>query len=108
MFAKLARFHALNRAVAVRFGAPACNDNQPDRRISAPSRRRPVLFCRWRKAASGALECGWHTEATAASDVEEPDIGRPRSGVVLGLRNRRDAPFVTSEHIALCSFGYRM
>jgi hypothetical protein len=60
-----------------RFGAVACNDNQPiHRSIALP--RRPILFCHWHKAASGALECGWLTEATSAAKVEEPDIGRLR------------------------------
>lgn len=75
MFAKLARFPMFNRIARRRFGAVACNDNQPiHRSITLP--RRPILFCHWHKAASGALECGWLTDTTSASKVEEPDIGR--------------------------------
>ena len=65
MFAKLARFPMFNRIARRRFGAVACNDNQPIRR-SIALLRRPILFCHWHKAASGALECGWLTEATSA------------------------------------------
>ena len=42
MFAKLARFQMFNRIVGRRFGAVACNDNQPIRRSIAP---RGVRFC---------------------------------------------------------------
>jgi hypothetical protein len=73
MFAKLAQFPMFNRIVGRRFGAVACNDNQPIRRFIAPLRRQ-ILHCHWHKAASGALECGWFAEATSASKVEEPDI----------------------------------
>ena len=76
MFVKLARFQMFNRIAGHRFGGAACNDNQPIRRSIAPPRR-PILLCHWHKAASGALECGWLTEATSASKVEEPDISRP-------------------------------
>jgi len=75
MFAKLARFQMFDRIAGRRFGAVACNDNQPLRRSIAPLRR-PILFCHWHKAASGALECGWLTEATSAIKAEEPDITR--------------------------------
>ena len=57
MFAKLARFPMFNRIVGRRFGAVACNDNQPIRRSIAPLRRQ-ILHCHWHKAASGALEKG--------------------------------------------------
>lgn len=52
-----------------------CNDNQ--RALSTASfrrTRRPMLFCRWRKTAAGALECVWRTEPQAASAGEEPGI----------------------------------
>jgi|ERR1700733_8679884 hypothetical protein len=75
MFAKLAGFPMFNRIVGRRFGAVACNDNQPIRRSIEPPRRQ-ILHCHWHKAASGALECGWLAEATSASKVEEPDINR--------------------------------
>ena len=74
MFAKLARFQMFNRIAGRRFGAVACNDNQPIRRSIAPPR--PTLLCHWHKAASGALECGWLAEATSVSKAEEPDISR--------------------------------
>jgi len=73
MFAKLARLQMFNRIAGRRFGAVACNDNQPIRRSVALPRRQ-ILLCHWHKAASGALECGWLAEATAAPKVEEPDI----------------------------------
>jgi hypothetical protein len=102
MFAKLARFNAFNRAGGRRFGASAaCNDNQPVRRSVSSSRQlrqRPILLCHWHKAASGALECGWHTEATSASKVEEPDISRLLNRVMFARRNRLGAAFVTLEH----------
>ena len=80
MFAKLATFRTFNRAVARRFAAAAapCNDNQPVTGFVAAPRllRRPILLCRWHKAASGGLECSWHRAAIAASDVDEPEIRR--------------------------------
>jgi hypothetical protein len=54
-----------------------CNDNQ--RALSTASfrrTRRPVLFCRWRMAPGGALECVWYTDTQSASAGEEPDICR--------------------------------
>ena len=75
MFAKLARLQMFNRIAGRRFGAVACNDNQPIRRSVALPRRQ-ILLCHWHKAASGALECGWLAEATSVSKAEEPDISR--------------------------------
>jgi hypothetical protein len=54
-----------------------CNDNQ--RALSTASfrrTRRPLLFCRWRTAPGGALECVWHMDIEAASAGEEPQICR--------------------------------
>jgi hypothetical protein len=56
---------------------PPCNDNQ--RGLSTASfrrARRPMLFCRWRTAPGGALECVWHTDPEAASADEEPGLCR--------------------------------
>jgi len=54
--------------------AASCNDNRPVRAVAAPPQRklRPVLFCRWHRTPSGALECAWHIERAAADD---PEIG---------------------------------
>jgi hypothetical protein len=53
----------------------ACNDNQrPLSTASLRRTRRPVLFCRWRNAPGGALECVWHTDVEAAGAGEEPII----------------------------------
>lgn len=52
-----------------------CNDNQ--RALSTTSfrrTRRPALFCRWRTAPGGTLECVWHTDIEASSAGEEPEI----------------------------------
>jgi hypothetical protein len=57
-----------------------CNDNQ--RALSTASvrrTRRPVLFCRWRTAPGGALECVWYTGVEPAGAAEEPLICRPES-----------------------------
>jgi hypothetical protein len=54
-----------------------CNDDQ--RALSTASfrrTRRPVLFCRWRTAPGGALECVWYTDVEAAGAGEEPVICR--------------------------------
>ena len=54
-----------------------CNDNQ--RALSTASFRRirrPVLFCRWRTAPGGALECVWLRDTRAAKAGEEPGICR--------------------------------
>ena len=99
MFAKLARFQMFNRIAGRRLGAVACNDNQPIGRFVAPPRR-PILLCHWHKATSGALECGWLTQATSASEVEEPDISRLLTRVMFARRHRLGASFVTLEHIA--------
>jgi hypothetical protein len=94
MFAKLARFQMFNRIAGRRFSAVACNDNQPIRRSIAPPRR-PILLCHWHKAASGALECGWLTEATSASKVEEPDMSAVRPANVRTLPPRSFCYFRT-------------
>ena len=107
MFAKLARFQMFNRIARRRFGAVACNDNQPIRRSSAPTRR-PILLCHWQKAASGALECGWLTEATSASKIDEPDISRLLDRGMFARGHRLGASFVTLEHCRICSYGYRV
>src|SRR5579863_7451077 len=107
MFAKLARFNAFNRTVGRRFGAAACNDNQPVRRFIASPRplRRPILLCHWHKAASGALECSWHIGAIATmANVEEPDISR-LGQPMRAHRRCLTAPFVTLEHIAVACRG---
>jgi hypothetical protein len=57
--------------------ARPCNDNQ--HALSTASfrrRRRPALFCRWRTAPGGALECVWYTDVEPASAGEEPLICR--------------------------------
>ena len=95
MFAKLARFQMFNRIAGRRFSAVACNDNQPIRRSIAPPRR-PILLCHWHKAASGALECGWLTEATSASKVKEPDISR--------LLTQANVPTSPSPPRSICYF----
>lgn len=54
-----------------------CNDNQLAlSTVSFRRTRRPVLFCRWRMVAGGALECVWRTDIEAASAGEEPQICR--------------------------------
>jgi len=54
-----------------------CNENQ---RVSSTASfrrtRRPVLFCRWRTAPGGVLECVWYTATPSASAGEEPQICR--------------------------------
>src|SRR5579863_7037218 len=99
MFAKLARFQTFNRTVGRRIGAAASNDNKPIRsvRTSSGQLRRSILLCRWHKVASGALECSWHMDAFAASDVEEPSSSRLFGRVTLAHRHRRGARFVTLE-----------
>jgi hypothetical protein len=53
------------------------NDNQSALSTASFRRtRRPVLFCRWRTAPGGALECVWHRDIEAASAGEEPEICR--------------------------------
>ncbi len=108
MFAKLSQFNAFRRIVGRRFGAAACNDNQPIHRSVAPPRR-PILLCHWHKAASGALECGWLAERTCASKIEEPDISRLLDRVMFARGPRLGASFVTLEHIVgFCSASYRV
>jgi hypothetical protein len=54
-----------------------CNDNR--RALSTASfrrTRRPVLFCRWRAAPGGVLECVWYTDTQSANAGEEPVICR--------------------------------
>ena len=51
-----------------------CNDNQRASTASFRRTRRPVLFCRWRTAPGGALECVWHTDTEAASAGEQPGL----------------------------------
>jgi hypothetical protein len=65
----------------LRAGAPRdlaavrpCNDNQRASAALSRRTRRPVLFCRWRMAPGGALECVWHTDIEAASAGEEPGL----------------------------------
>jgi hypothetical protein len=56
---------------------PPCNDNQRALFTASFRRtRRPVLFCRWRTAPGGALECVWYTDLEQASAGEEPLICR--------------------------------
>jgi hypothetical protein len=65
-----------------------CNDNQ--RALSTASfrrTRRPVLFCRWRTAPGGALECVWHRDVEAASAGEEPEICRLNESLCLSNRH---------------------
>ncbi|HXW39719.1 MAG TPA: hypothetical protein VEK75_00845 [Xanthobacteraceae bacterium] len=99
MLAKRAKFAAVYNRWHGRGSAAPCNDNRlPLRFAAAPPRKpRPVLFCRWRRAPSGALECSWHIEAAAA---EEPELSR-----LLALCLARPAiaghgRFVTLDHIA--------
>jgi hypothetical protein len=70
-----------------------CNDNQ--RSLSTASfrrTRRPVLFCRWRKAPGGALECVWCKDVEAAGASEEPVICRldesPRRSVTVDVAGK--------------------
>lgn len=54
-----------------------CNDNQRALSTALFRRfRRPVLFCRWRTAPGGALECVWHTDIEAGSGGEESGLCR--------------------------------
>lgn len=99
MFAKPAKFSvAYNRWHAHGTAAP-CNDNRPARRFAAPPQRkpRPVLFCRWRRAPSGALECVWQIEAAAA---EEPEISWLLAPRMAQPAIAGHGSFVTLEHIA--------
>jgi hypothetical protein len=73
--------HQLGRSMVwdLRAGAPRdpaavrpCNDNQRASTASFRRTRRPVLFCRWRTAPGGALECVWDIEAASAG--EEPGL----------------------------------
>lgn len=107
MFAKLARFQMFNRIAGRRFGAAACNDNQPIRRSSAAPRRH-ILLCHWHKAASGGLECSWLAETTTASKIDEPDISRLLDRGMFARGHRLGASFVTLERCRICSYGYRV
>jgi hypothetical protein len=64
----VARRHVVPDAVPVH-----CNDNRPDRRPAAVSKRaRPQgLTCHWRAAASGGgLECYWQVEPADEASAE--------------------------------------
>jgi hypothetical protein len=118
MFAKLARFHGIGRRHAMLPQATHCNDNHPIRRLAAVSRRAPRrgLVCGWRPApATRRLECFWQVVPADAAAAEDPGISR-----MIGCQPRRRDPqnwlaavavagkFVTVEHIANCSLGYRL
>jgi hypothetical protein len=75
--------HRLGGSVVrgLRTGAPGdlaalrpCNDNQRASTALFRRTRRPALFCRWRTAPGGALECVWHTDIEAASAGEAPGL----------------------------------
>jgi len=99
MFAKHAKFPvAYNRRQARGTAAP-CNDNRPALRFAAtpPRKPRPVLFCRWHRAPSGALECSWTIEAAAAEESEISRLFAPRLARPAIAGHGR---FGTLEHIA--------
>jgi hypothetical protein len=54
------------------------NDNKKAVRTSVarPQRGRPVLFCRWRPATGGGLECHWDVEPANGAASAEPDPRR--------------------------------
>ena len=80
MFAKRANFPVARSRRQWRGTAAPCNDNRPSLRLAAAPRRtpRPVLFCRWHRTPSGALECSWTIEAAAAEEAEISWVFVPR------------------------------
>jgi hypothetical protein len=73
MFNSLAEIGVGRRHIVSDAALVHCNDNRPDRRLAAVSKRaRPQgLTCHWRAAASGGgLECHWQAEPVDEASAE--------------------------------------
>lgn len=75
MFKGLAELGAGRRHRVPQAAPSHCNDNRPDRRLAALSKRaRPHgLTCHWHVgAAGGRLECHWQIEPADETSTEAP------------------------------------
>jgi hypothetical protein len=74
MFKGLAGLGAGRRQMLPEATPAHFNDNRPDHRLAAVSRRaRPQgLTCHWRATAAGGLECHWQIEPLDEGSAEAP------------------------------------